>query len=183
MKKCLIACLILILLFSTSIVSAENVLSKSSVNSQSSRQILTRKDIPLLSNTIALSKDTETREILTEIRNKVSISGSITEQEIRELVEGFGWRPFFGFFHIYADTTVLFLPGFSIYNLLGYYLGPFVICIWISGELYGLIRDRGYTSGILFSGLGYAIRDGPWRSPRIFCDFYGVCTLGFFKPD
>jgi len=182
MKKCLIACLILILLVSTSIVSAENVLPKSSVNSQSSRQILTRKDISVLSNTIALSKDAETKEILTEIRNEVSISGSITEQEIRELVEGFGWRPFIGFFHIFADTTVLFLPGFIIYNLLGYYVGPFVICNWGGADLYGLIRYRGFTSGILFSGLGYAIRIGPYKSLRIFCDFYGVCTLGFYKP-
>ena len=179
----MIACLILILLISTSIVSAENVLSKSSVNLQSSRQILTRKDIPVLSNTISFSKDAETREILTEIRNKVSISGSITEQEIRELAEGFGWRPFFGFFHINADTTVLFFPGFSIYNFLGHYIGPFVICIWISGELYGLIRDRGYTIGILFSGLGYAIRSQVDPGARIFCDFYGICTLGFYRPN
>jgi len=170
----------IIILVSTSIVSAENVLLTGTVTSQSSRQILTRNDIPVLSNTIALSKDTETREILTEIRDVVSLSGSITEQEIRKITEGFGWRPFIGIFYLFTDTGFLFTPGSCIYNLLGFYVGPFIVGTWC-GDLYGLFKDRGFTIGIAFLGAGLAIRSQADPGARIFCDFYAFCTLGFYK--
>jgi hypothetical protein len=171
----------IIILVSASIVSAENIISKGMDNSQSSRQILTRKDIPVLSNIIALSKDPETKEILTEIRNKVSISGSITNQEIRELMEGSGWRPFIGIFAMRGDTEALFIPGNCILNLIGFYMGPFVVGAWESADLYCFFKDKPDSEGLIFLGVGLGVRWQLDPGARIFTYFVGICTLGFYK--
>jgi hypothetical protein len=181
MKKCLLACSILIILVSTSIVSAENVISKGMVNSQSSTQILTRKDIPILSNTITLSKDTETREILTEIRDKITTHGSITEQELKELFEGFGWRPFIGLFSLYTDTEVMINPGHHMLYSIGFYIGPFIVGSWDSGDLIHFFKARSNTEGIVFLGVGLAFTMQSDPGARIFTTFNGVCILGFYK--
>jgi hypothetical protein len=164
----------IILLFMTTgfssviaVVSTENVVSKGAVNPQFSR--LTRKDIPILSNTIALTKDAETRGLLKEVRDKISESGSITEQEIRDLAEGYGWTPFIGKFAVRGiyDYQVRFIPGYHIFKTFGIYVGPFIVGFW---ENY-----------IVFLGLGLAFRYQSDPGARIFTDFVGICTLGFYK--
>jgi hypothetical protein len=169
----------LIILLSTSIVSADKVISKGMVNSQYSRQILTRKDIPVLSNTIALSRDAETREILKEARDKVSESGSITEQEIRDLMESSGWTLFIGIFAVnYLYSPNLWLnPGHRIFNLLGFYVGPFIVGAWE----HGLFHNT--CDGIVYLGVGIAFQTQVDPGARIFTHFNGICTLGFYKPN
>jgi hypothetical protein len=148
------------------IASTQNAISKSStVYSQSSRQILTRKDIPVLSKTIALTIDDKTREILNEIRNKVSTDGSVTEQELIELFEGYGWTPFIGLFSIYTDTGVWIIPGHNILHWLSFYIGPFIV---------GRCENE-----IVFLGVGFAQQWTGYQSRRTITDFHGICTLGF----
>jgi hypothetical protein len=149
------------------IANTENVVSKGTVNPQFSR--LTRKDISVLSNAIVLTKDAETRELLKEVRDKVSESGCITEQEIKDLAEGSGWTPFIGKFAVRRiyDYQVRFVPGYHIFKTFGIYVGPFIVGFW---ENY-----------IVFLGLGLAFRYQSDPGARIFTDFVGICTLGFYK--
>ncbi len=182
-RKCLAIGIILLLLttgISSVIASTEKVFSKETIDSQFLNQILTRKDIPVLSNIIALSMEGETREILKVIRDKVSISGSVTELELRELFKGFGWKPFVGLFYIYADTDVFLIPGYYILNLLNFYIGPFIVGSWCA-YFYHFFIYRVFSEGIVFSGMGIGHRTQLDPGARIFTNFIGICTLGFYK--
>ena len=176
MKKGLVASLMLVILISALIASAEKCIPQETVSSQASRPMLTTRDLPALSQTIVLSKSSETKKILKEIKERISTSGGITKQALEELVEEFEWKPFNGIFVVNHCADLAFIPGFFLFILLGMYLGSIIVGTWEYGFF------QGYCNGIIFLGLGLAFtyRSDP-EMPSSY-DFGGVCALGFYKP-
>jgi hypothetical protein len=139
-----------------------------------STPILTKKDISLILQTIAFSRDTKTKSLLDKIVEKITVSGFITRQEIIELTELFGGHASTGFFILELCDYFTCFPGCYLLNYFNFYAGPILLGIWSDG--YFLFHGP-ICSGIIIGGFGLAIQAKLFPESGFKTGIIGACVL------